>query len=61
MQVQIKQAAQEQGCPNRASVYRQHPTLWTETEKVFTIIRTKSLYELDCGRVPMRRAFPTDP
>ena len=22
---------------------------------------TKSLYELDCGRFPMRRAFPTDP
>ena len=34
----VKQAAPEQGCPNRESVYRQHPTLWNETEKVFTII-----------------------
>ena len=57
----VKQAAPEQGCQNRESVQRQYPTLWTETEKVFTIIRVKSLYELDCARVPMRRAFPTDP
>ena len=34
----VKQAAPEQGCPNRESVYRQHPTLWNKTEKAFTII-----------------------
>ena len=59
--LRVKQAAPEHGCQNCESVQRQHLTLWTETEKAFTIIRAKTLYELDCARVPMRRAFPTDP